>query len=82
MVRWLDRAEPFARAEVEFSGVAREVAMDCALEAEPGDYVVVHAGIAISRLDAAEATQLLAELRQLSGELPWADEAGAGELTP
>lgn len=36
--------------------------MACVPHADVGDYVVVHAGIAISRLDTREAERLLADL--------------------
>jgi hydrogenase expression/formation protein HypC len=65
VVRWLDRSEPFARAEVEFDGVRREVGMAFTPEAREGEYVIVHAGVAISVLAAAEAESLLATLKEL-----------------
>jgi hydrogenase expression/formation protein HypC len=52
-------------ARVEFGGVTREAYLDYVPEAVVGDYVVVHAGFAISRIDAEEARrtyELLAEL--------------------
>ncbi len=66
VVRWLDREPLFARAEIEFEGVRRVCHMACVPEAELGEFVIVHAGVAISRVDAAEAQQLLHELRSLS----------------
>lgn len=76
VVRWIERAEPFALAEVEFAGVCREVGMDCLTDAEVGDYVIVHAGVAISRIDPEEAERTLAMLAQLGETLD--DAAGAG----
>jgi hydrogenase expression/formation protein HypC len=60
---WLDRDPLLARGWVEFGGIRREIHLACVPEAEVGDYIVVHAGIAISRIDAREAERLLAELR-------------------
>ncbi len=57
---------PFTTATVEFAGVRRQVAMDCVPEARPGDYVLVHAGIAISRIDHDEALRVLETLDELS----------------
>ena len=57
---------------VEFGGIVREVCLDLVPEAEVGDYVIVHAGFAISRLDAEEAErtyQLLAEMEQAGEEV-------------
>ena len=52
VVRWLDREPLFARAEIEFEGVRRVCHMACVPEAELGEFVIVHAGVAISRVDA------------------------------
>ncbi|MBI4570260.1 MAG: HypC/HybG/HupF family hydrogenase formation chaperone [Planctomycetes bacterium] len=51
-------ALPFAR--VRFGAVTRDVCLAYAPEAEIGDYVIVHAGFAIARLDAAAARETLA----------------------
>jgi len=58
---------------VEFGGIIREVCLDLVPEAVPRDYVIVHAGFALSRLDAEEAErtyQLLAELEEAAGRAP------------
>ena len=65
IVQWLDREPLFARAEVEFAGVRRVCHMACVPEAEVGEFVIVHAGVAISRVDADEAQRILDELRGL-----------------
>jgi hydrogenase expression/formation protein HypC len=56
---------PFASALVEFGGIRREVSIACVPDAVEGDYVMVHAGIAISRVDSEEAARVLETLRQL-----------------
>jgi hydrogenase expression/formation protein HypC len=56
---------PFTAAVVEFGGVRRQVSLACVPEASNGDYVLVHAGVAISRINAAEAAKVLAALEQL-----------------
>jgi len=63
---------------VEFGGVRREVCLAyVADEVTVGDYVIVHVGFAISRVDEAEAQRTLELLREmdLMGELE-TDEAG------
>jgi len=65
VTEWSERESPFRSARVEFGGVRREVSMECVPQAEVGDYVLVHAGIAISRIDAEEAERVLDILRQL-----------------
>lgn len=67
VVRWIDRDPLFARAEVEFGGVRRICHMACVADASEGEFVVVHAGVAISRINEAEARRTLSDLA-LSGE--------------
>jgi hydrogenase expression/formation protein HypC len=58
--------EGMRAARVDFGGVTREAYLDFVPEAEVGDYVVVHAGFAISRLDAEEARRTFEILREMS----------------
>ena len=71
----------FARTgRVQFGGIVRQVRLDFVPEAEAGDYVLVHVGFAISKIDEEEAQrtyQALAELGVLEAELP-PDEGAAG----
>lgn len=62
IVRWLDHDPLLAAAEIEFAGVRRVCQMACVPEAAEGDYVIVHAGVAISRIDPAAAQETLAQL--------------------
>ena len=68
---------------VDFGGVRREVCLAyVADEAEVGDYVVVHVGFAISKVDEEEARRTFEVLREMSqlDELEWlADVADAAE---
>ena len=75
-MRWIERDGPFAQAEIEFAGVRRVCHMACATDAEEGDYVVVHAGIAISRIDPAAAQQIFDELAALGDDDGWKGEGG------
>lgn len=52
---------------VDFGGVIKEVSLACVPEAGLGEYVIVHAGVAISRLDEAEALGMLEALRAIDG---------------
>jgi hydrogenase expression/formation protein HypC len=47
---------------VAFGGVVKEVSLAYVPEARVGDYVVVHAGFAISRLDRAAAERVFSYL--------------------
>ena len=51
--------------EVQFAGITRQVALGFVPEAEVRDYVMVHVGFAISRLDADEAQRTYEILEQL-----------------
>jgi hydrogenase expression/formation protein HypC len=58
--------------QVQFGGITRQVALGFVPEAEVGDYVMVHVGFAISRVDAEEAQrtyELLEQLGALEAEL-------------
>lgn len=52
-------------ATVEVGGVTRQVALDLVPETRVGDYVIVHVGFAIQRLDEAEARETLAWFEML-----------------
>ncbi len=56
---------------VDFGGVLREVNLSCVPEAVPGDYVLVHVGVAISILPEEEAIQCLAELEHAGVEFEY-----------
>jgi hydrogenase expression/formation protein HypC len=54
--------------KVDFGGVTRQVQLDFVPEAQPGDYVLVHVGFAISRVSEEEARRTYELLRQLAEE--------------
>lgn len=53
------------RGRVDFGGILKEVNLALVPEAEVGDYVMVHVGIAISVVDEAEAQRVFEYLRQM-----------------
>jgi hydrogenase expression/formation protein HypC len=55
-----------ATARVDFGGVTRTVMTPLLEGPQVGDYVLVHAGFAIQRLEASEASEVLALLEQVS----------------
>jgi len=69
----LVEGDGLAMARLDYGGVAREACMAYLPEAKVGDYVLVHVGFAISKMDEAEAARTLELLREL-GEL---EEEGA-----
>ena len=52
-------------ARVQFGGVTRQAYLDFVPEANSGDYVMVHVGFAISRVDAEEAQRTYELLEQM-----------------
>lgn len=53
---------------VNFSGITKEVCLAYTPDAQVGDYVVVHVGFAISKIDEEEARQVFTYLEEM-GEL-------------
>ncbi|MCC7263261.1 MAG: HypC/HybG/HupF family hydrogenase formation chaperone [Candidatus Latescibacteria bacterium] len=50
---------------VSFGGVVKEINLAFVPQAQVGDYVTVHVGVALSVVDEAEALQVFEYLRQL-----------------
>ena len=57
----------FARVGiVDFGGVRKEINLSCVPEAQPGDYILAHVGLAISLIDEVEAQRVLSYLDEIS----------------
>lgn len=52
---------------MSFDGIIKEVNLSMVSEADSGDYVLVHAGVAISRIDEEEAKLTLSYLKLTGG---------------
>jgi hydrogenase expression/formation protein HypC len=76
VIEWLDRDPLQARALVEFAGTRRACHMACVPDANEGDYVIVHAGVAISRVDPDEAQRVFELLAKLGDDNSWQAEGG------
>jgi len=57
-------------AKVEFGGVTRQVSLDFVPDARPGDFVLVHVGFAISRVEEEEAKHAYDALLEFEKEMP------------
>jgi len=66
-------------AKVQFGGVNRQVYLDLVPEAQPGDYVLVHVGFAISRIEEDEARRTYDLLRQMEEAQREAEQGAAPE---
>ena len=75
-------------ARVQFGGITREACLEYVPDTQPGEYVLVHVGFAISIVDEVEAErtyQALKDLDQLTElEAPVVDEVESthGEQAP
>jgi hydrogenase expression/formation protein HypC len=58
--------DPMQRVgKVSFGGVVKDVSLACLPEAVVGNYVIVHAGMAISLLDEAEAQETFRYIQEI-----------------
>lgn len=55
----------FRMGKVSFGGIMKEVNLSMVPEAHPGDYVLVHVGTAISKVDEEEANKTFGYLKQM-----------------
>jgi len=67
---------------IQFGGVTRKAYLDYVPDAQPGDYVMVHVGFAISKVDEEEAERsydLMAQMGLLQEELGEEIDGSPGE---
>jgi len=55
-------------AKVSFNGVLKDISIEWVPEAKVGDYVVAHAGSALTLLNTCEAEETLEIFRQISSQ--------------
>jgi hydrogenase expression/formation protein HypC len=60
-----DGSQRLRQARVRFGSVIREVNLDLVPEAQVGEYVIVHAGFALSVIDAEEAQSVFRLLQEM-----------------
>ena len=65
----------FRTGKVDFGGVLKEVSLAYVPEGKIGDYVIVHAGFALSKVDEDEAAKVFEYLKQMQ-ELDELKEGG------
>lgn len=69
---------PDERALIDIAGVGKEVSLALVEDVAVGDYVIVHVGYALTRLDPEEAEKTLALFAEL-GEAASQEAGVAGE---
>ena len=62
-----DETDLMRQGRVSFGGIVKTINLAYTPEAAVGDYVLVHVGFAISRVDPEEAQHVFAYLQQLGG---------------
>ncbi len=69
--------EPLTRmGKIDFGGVLKDASLAYVPEAKVGDYVIVHVGFAISRVDEEEAQKVFEYLREME-DLAELEEVGS-----
>ena len=58
----IDSAPATRRGRVDFGGVLKEIVLALVPEAGEGDWILAHVGVAIARIDDAQARRTLADL--------------------
>ncbi len=77
--------EPLRRmGRVSFGGIVKDVSLAYVPDADVDDYVIVHAGFAISQLDEQEAAEVFEYLKEIQdlGELEEGASPAPGPRTP
>jgi hydrogenase expression/formation protein HypC len=67
--------QPDGWAEVEVGGVRSRICLALIDGVSVGDYVIIHAGFALTRLDVVEAEKSLALFAEIAARLDAADHA-------
>lgn len=61
--------QPDGTAEVDFGGTCRSVSLALLRDAAVGEFVIVHAGFAMHKVDPDEARETLALFREALGDV-------------
>lgn len=70
--------DPLLRTgRVDFGGVVKEINLVYTPEAQPGEYVLVHVGFAMTVIDEAEAQRVIEALREIASRMEAAAEPQA-----
>lgn len=61
------REHSMRMAKVQFGGVSKRICLEYVPEAQIGDYVLVHVGFALARIDEEEAKRVFEMLQGIGG---------------
>lgn len=65
VVETWDSSTGMKMGNVSFSGIVKQICLEFTPDADAGDYVIVHVGFAVNKLDETEARQILDLLDQI-----------------
>jgi hydrogenase expression/formation protein HypC len=65
----IDRTAQPVMGKVDFCGIQKQVCLDWIPEVSVGEYVIVHVGFAISKMDEVEAKKTLELISEIVGSL-------------
>lgn len=65
----IDRSVQPVMGKVSFGGIQKRVCLDWIPDVSVGDYVIVHVGFAISKMNEEEAQETLKLIEQMEGAL-------------
>jgi hydrogenase expression/formation protein HypC len=75
--------DPLSRVgKIDFGGILKEASLAYVPEANLGDYVIVHVGFALSRVDEAEAAKIFEYLKEMDELAELEDAAKTGVAPP
>jgi hydrogenase expression/formation protein HypC len=66
VVEIISEGQILPEALVDFNGIKKKINVACISELIIGEYVVVHAGVAIQKINESEAAKLISLLNDLS----------------
>ncbi len=81
----IEGGDPLSRmGKINFGGILKEASLAYVPDAQVGDYVIVHVGFALSKVDEEEAHKVFDYLKEIGelGELEEAEEAAQTKETP
>lgn len=63
----MHREHDMLMAKVQFGGISKRICLEYVPEAQIGDYVLVHVGFALARIDEEEAKRIYEMLEAIGG---------------
>lgn len=62
----IDNQSTVRMAKVDFAGIIKEICLEYVPEANVGDYVIVHVGFALNKIDEKEAEETLKMIKEMN----------------